>query len=306
MGFGGPMHPRLSVGLMAILLLATGSIASGWAQPAASPAEDVTVTGTRSRQVIQSFVASFATPTRLTDKIARWENGVCPLTMGQPPAIVEIIHQRVRDLAALVGVPVNNKPSCKPNIEIVFTTTPQELLDHVREHQAIILGYADSARERDRLALVKRPVQAWYTSQTQDYNGRRRIDISTTFSDTPTLSGGMSRIQSALLSSYVNVVIVVDPSKLQDQGVGPLADYIAVLALTQINTLDGCQPLPSIMNLLAKDCATRTDMLTVNDVTYLRGLYNMRADRRLGTQKSEIADTMQAALTGGLEFPATP
>jgi len=290
------MFPRLSVAIMAIVALATVSIAPGSAQPAPSATENITVQGTKSREVIQSFVGSFATPTRLADALPRWESGVCPLIMGQPPAIIQIIHQRVRDLAALSGAPVNNKSSCKPNIEIIFTTTPQELLDNVREHQPIILGYADSARERDRLALVKRPVQAWYTTQSEDYNGRRRVDISTTFSDMPTVGGGLSRIRHALLSSYLNVVIVADPEKLQDQGIGPLADYIAMLALTQINTLDNCQPLPSIMNLLAKDCATKTDMLTINDVTYLHGLYTMRRERNLAAQKGEIADTMLAAL----------
>jgi hypothetical protein len=288
--------PKLFPVIAACAVL-TGSGLAAWAQ--GSPTEDITVTGTKSREVIQNFVTSFATPARLTDKLPRWESGVCPLIMGQPPAIAQLISQRVRDLAVLAGAPVNKAPSCTPNIHVIFTTTPQDLLDDVRTHQAVLLGYADSARQRDRLAVVRRPIQAWYTTQTQDFNGRYRIDISTTFDDTPTLSGGLSRIQDALRSSYVHAVIVADTTKLQDESIGPLADYIAVLALTQINSLDGCQPLPSIMNLLAKNCAAKTDMLTGIDVTFLQGLYHMRADHRLASQKAEIADVIQAAMAAG-------
>src|SRR5947207_4257650 len=80
---------------------------------------------------VQAFVASFATPTPRTGKIARWEDGVCPRTVGQRPALAGIVTQRVKDLAAFAGAPVNESPDCTPNIEIVFTASPQALLDNV-------------------------------------------------------------------------------------------------------------------------------------------------------------------------------
>jgi len=40
---------------------------------------------------VQAFVASFATPTPRTGKIARWEDGVCPRTVGQRPALAGIV-----------------------------------------------------------------------------------------------------------------------------------------------------------------------------------------------------------------------
>jgi hypothetical protein len=106
-----------------------------------------------------------------------------------------------------------------------------------------------------------------------------------------------NRVSDGVRSAFYHILIVADPGKLQDHGIGPLADYIALLALTQVNSLDGCKPLPSIVNMLAKDCAAKTEMLTRNDATYLRGLYRMSADRQLlATQKGEIADNMEAGL----------
>jgi len=273
----------------------------------------------QSREAVDTFVESFVTPTRMTGKIARWEDGVCPRAVGQRPAIAKILTQRVKDLAAFAGAPVNDSQSCTPNIEIVFTASPQALLDNVRAHDADFLGFAENSRERERLATVTRPIQAWYTTQTRDQRGMNKIDsahrggegvplpcftcLGRSAGPTAYVSGATyasvtgNRISDGVRSAFYHVLIVADPSKLQDHGIGPLADYIALLALTQINSLDSCRPLPSIVNMLAKDCATKTDMLTKNDATYLRGLYKMSADRRLlATQKGEIADQMNAAL----------
>jgi hypothetical protein len=78
------------------------------ALPASAQApESVTVTGTRSRQVLDKFVESFAAPTRMTGKLARWEDGVCPVAVGLKPAFLKFITRRLRDVAAQVGAPVN-------------------------------------------------------------------------------------------------------------------------------------------------------------------------------------------------------
>ena len=303
------------------------SVIAAWAQ--GLPTEPITVTGTKSREVIQQFVTAFATPTRMTGKIARWEDGVCPVTVGQPPAIANIVTQRVKDLARFVGAPVNQSQSCTPNIEIVFTRSPQELLNNVRTKNADYLGFSESAKQRDKLAIVTRPIQAWYTTQTRDLHGLNRIDSGNLrgegmemsnftagkwcgtlkkdcageiydpfylpYASQANISG--NRISDGVRSAFYHILMVADPGKLQGHGIGELADYIAVLALTQIGSLDTCQPLPSIENLMAANCESKTDMLTKNDVAYLRGVYSMSADRRLfATQKSEIVDRMKDAL----------
>ena len=312
------------LGVSTVLL---ASISAALAQPGPTHTENVTVTGTKSREVVEKFVASFAVPTRMTGKVARWEDGVCPVTVGQRPAIASIVTQRVKDLAAFAGAPVNPSQTCKPNIEIVFTSTPQELLNNVRAHDADYLGFAETSRERDRLAMVVRPIQAWYTTQTRDLHGFNRVDSGdhrgaglamsnftaaspcrgcvTDYTRTFYLPSATkaqvtgNRVADGVRSAFYHVLIVADPSKLQEHGIGPLADYIAFLALTQLSSLDTCQPLPSIENLLAKDCEPKTDMLTKNDAAYLRGLYQMNADRRLlATQKTEIADGMMKMLDG--------
>lgn len=284
------------------------------AQPPAT--ESVTVTGTRSRQVIEKFIESFAAPTRMTGKLARWEDGMCPIAVGLKPAYLEFITQRVREVAAAAGAPVA-EASCKPNIEIVFTTTPQALIDNVRQQNEAFLGYADSEAAVDALAKVTQPIQAWYLTKTVDLRGNVLVDSARAppteitlpdpyhnppFITVYTKQGAMSvtgtRLGDGLRSGFYHVIIVADPTKLVDHEMGAVGDYIAMLALTQLSSLDTCQTLPSIVNLLAAGCARPAAALTENDTVYLRGLYHMSPGRALRNQEDEVAYQMDQAFQG--------
>lgn len=273
----------------------------------AQPPEDVTVTGTKSRDVLRGFVQSFATPARITGKLARWESGICPLTLGLRPEAIAFINTRLKETAARVGAPVDTRAGCKPNIEIVFTTTPQGLMDWVREKHPDFLGYHDNSLQADRLASVTHPIQAWYTTATKDINGYVKVDNPRTIglgdSDDFAFALGMgnvagSRLADGRSSGFHHVIIAIDPNKMAHYEMGSLADYIAMLALTQLTSLDTCQQLPSIVNLLAKGCARKSSALTENDTAYLQGLYRMRGDMNLAIQKGQVSYQMEQELKG--------
>jgi hypothetical protein len=97
------------------------------------PTENVTVSGTKSREVIQDFVNALAAQTPTMGKIARWETGICPITTGLLPRDATFVTERLKKVAASVGAPVSTDKACKHNIEIVFTRTPQALLDNVKK-----------------------------------------------------------------------------------------------------------------------------------------------------------------------------
>src|SRR5665213_2068180 len=69
------------------------------------PTENVTVTG--SRRVLHDFTRTFATPTPITGKIARWERRLCPRVVGQNAHYTQFITQRVHYIALAAGAPVN-------------------------------------------------------------------------------------------------------------------------------------------------------------------------------------------------------
>ena len=293
--------------VLPLLLLATAAPA----QPS-KPVESVTVTGTRSREVLHNFVQSFAAPARISGKLVRWQDGVCPVTVGLKDQFTKFISQHVKDVAAQVGAPVNGRAGCRANIEIVFTTTPQQLMDNVRSHQALFLGYHDSSAQADALAKVTHPIQAWYTTETRDLRGKSVLDSallqgtgqqSNVQGDSSQLEWGAAAVTGSRLgdgksSAFYHVIVVAEPARLKDYEIGTLADYIAMLALTQLNTLDACQPLPSVINLLARDCDRPASRLTANDLGFLKGLYKMSIGRNAGTEMDEVVFQMQADADG--------
>jgi hypothetical protein len=290
------------------------------AQAAHAPTESVTVTGTKSREVLQKFVGSLAAPTRLAGKMARWGSGICPVTVGVPASFVTFINHRLKEIAVQAGAPLNERASCRPNIAIVFTPKPQALADDILKRQPALLGYADNREQEKKLASVTRPIKAWYMTATRDLRGALEVDgvkiagsgLEVPFPCPPPATGMCSiqlpgahafsvtgsRLGDGLRSELYNVIIVADPTKLASYEIGELSDYIAMLALTEPASQDACLDLPSILNLLTENCATKASALTENDAAFLHGLYKMNPGTTLQTQKDEISYQMEQELKG--------
>jgi hypothetical protein len=301
------------------LLLAL-CIAGAGVAVAQNPPESVTVTGTKEREVLRGFVDSVAAPTHFIGKIARWEVPICPYTVGVKSDAAQFVTDRVKAVAAQIGAPVSADAKCTFNIEIVFTKTPQALLDDMKKNQPALLGYQSSSEDLDRLATFRRPIEARYTTATKDLRGKVEIDSPRTTGQGQGLIMQLpcsllgrgnpdkictqtnpyarkvdvtgARLGDGLRSNFYHIVIVVDPRLIAGQQLDAVSDYIAMLALTQLGSLDNCQTLPSIVNLLPKGCASRTGRLSETDLGYLRGLYRMRSGMELVVQKNEIASEM--------------
>ena len=282
------------------------------------------MTGFKSREMLDKFVKSSAVPTKMTGKIARWESGICPTAVGQKPAFTGFVTARVKAIAAAVGAPVSALASCTPNIEIIFTTEPQELLDRVRKNDPDYLGYAETSAKREALATVNRPVQAWYTTETIDLDGVHRMDSARRLGSGITMANFSAiampnsvanrdpiylpdatytrvtgnHINDGARSGFNHIIIVIDSKKLAGQSFISLADYIAMLALTQLNSLDTCQQLSSIVNMMATGCDQKAEGITGTDLAYLHGLYKMSDDTSLIFQQNDIADRMKETLAG--------
>lgn len=307
---------RRSLTLLCLAATATVAMAQN------PPPESVTVTGTKSREVMRGFIDSVVSPTHFIGKIARWEVPICPYTVGIKPEAAKFVTDRLKDVAREVGARVSANPACKYNIEIVFTKTPQALLDDMKQNQPELLGYQSSSEDLDRLATFSRPIEARYTTATQDLRGKVEIDSPhTTNGEGVTMrlpcsmlgGGSPNRIctkqlrhvrkvdvtgtllGNGLRSNFYHIVIVVDPRQVAGEELDAVSDYIAMMALTQLGSLDSCQNLPSIVNLLPKGCTNRSGRLTETDLGYLRGLYRMRSGMELVVQKNEIASEMAKA-----------
>ena len=319
--------------IAAILLVLPAAVA----QPASSgappklfsglPIESVTVTAAKpSEATIKSFVETRAASTRTLGRMARWMTKICPVTIGLGDKYAKYVSQRIRDVASSVGASVDADSGCRPNIEVIFTTTPQGLLDQVRRTKPLLLGYHDNLHQADELAKVTHPIQAWYTTTSQDAFGNRNLDIgrcgpsggtalnSQTGVQTETGGMGMAgviqlelpcavvvhsngfRARDGLSSGFFNVLIVAEPAKLLDHEVGALADYITMLALSQPASLDSCQELPSISTMLAPGCSALSSRITDGDLAFLHAFYKLPEGNLLAAQRNYVRYEMNKIL----------
>lgn len=302
------MPNRFASALLLSAFLAAASAA--WAQaPAATAVAPITVEAAAKPKVVEkqafNFVQGYAASANPElDQIARWRDAVCVQVIGLPDEQGALVKARIGDVAAAVGL---SKPrsGCNTNVQIVFTAHPQETLDAVYKRREQILGYDHRAGGK-RLKTVTRPIQAWYVTATLGESGtptdppasREVIDDPDNHSP---MGCGMNHVFTACLQTvFKNVLVVADTRALDGKDLGVLADYLAMVTLSQPKSLDGCTPLASVIDVLAKaSCPGRAtpDGLTSGDAAYLTALYQADPQARKASAQTDIALRMTRILT---------
>ena len=158
-------------------------------------------------------------------------------------------------------------------------------------------------------AGVLHPIQAWYTTASKDFAGYTKIDDPRTIGiDAEELQVAMAmgtvtglHARDGRKSTLFHVIIAIDPAKLADHEIGSIADYVSFLSLSQLVSLNRCQALPSITNMLVPGCATAAAEMTQNDLAFLRGLYRMPLDGNLNLQETGIRNESYIQITNGVE-----
>jgi hypothetical protein len=269
-------------------LACAASLAAGAAMAQSAPA----AASAELQKQAYNFVQTYGAQTVRLGKIARWADPVCVKVTGLDAAKTGVIQSRVEEVAKAVGLRVQ-PAGCAQNIEIVFDGHPQILIDKIAETQEVLLGY--NHRNDKSLRTVSRPIQAWYVTASVGGGGpnagalfaqgehgetggipmqvrQKVIDDPLYWSPT---GCGDNHFNSCLKSAFVNVMVMVDTSKIGTAGVGVISDYVTMLALSQPRALERCNVMPSIANLFADSCQGRAapDGLTPADAAYLTALY---------------------------------
>jgi hypothetical protein len=283
------------------------------AQPASPPVENVIVTAPKLRpeEALNQFVLAHAAPSPRLQKVARWNTGICPVSLGLSAKLNQYISQRIVRFAMMAGAPLDGREPCHPNVAVLATDQPQVLLDFIRTKRPGLLGFHYKARAQ-ALATMNLPVQAWYSTATQDFYGFLYADLPLLDANQQQpgaagipggvhVSGFRNKGEGAgLKSQFGAAIILVDKTKIAGMEIGALGDYIAMLALSQGTSYDTCQEVPTITNLLAPGCAAelKPTALTDIDATYLRGLYKMDPAGSFMMERGSIAYQMKKELGG--------
>jgi hypothetical protein len=281
-------------------------------QPAKPPPESA----------VHAFVQSHATATHV-GQLPRWQAPVCAKVAGVDPKTAAAIVARVVELAKRVGAPVANPATCHANVAILVSADPQAVLDYVKKHQPVLLGY-HYASQTQRIATVRYPIQAWYVTASGGRGRSVAVTIgggqagmgsgnATTGGSQPSLGGGPatiddsccgigggvagSRLTSQMISAFATVLVVVDAQVLASHDETFVGDYVGIVGLSEANLAQACGPLPSVLDGLAQDCpnADAVTAATASDLSFLKALYATDASNPEWMQRSSIADLMHRA-----------
>jgi hypothetical protein len=286
-----------------------------WAQSAnfsvvlGAPVETVIVTapkwlGDSPQTVIHGFVNSYVLAAPVSGEITRWKNGICPKTRGlSQEEYNAYVTERIREVAGYVGAPQQTS-SCHDNIDVIFTDKPQDFLDQIRkEGGARLLGPLPSHAET--VGTMRYAIQAWYATATRDTNGALIGDdedgdglFGLSVRDMPRRVVEGSLLRTDLRSELAHIYIIADTGQTQVYSLGAIADYVAVLALSQTQSFEDCKSIPSITNLISPSCGAdlKPTAITDTDMAFLKGVYAMDPGASLLEQKTFISDQIAKSL----------
>jgi hypothetical protein len=255
---------------------------------------------------VSDFIVAHAAPA-FSGQLARWgvgrDPGICPLTVGLSPSFNDFVSARVLAVAETVGAPIQ-AGRCTHNVYIIFATDPQKALADMVKQNEQLLGFHYPAQTSD-LERITHPIQGWYVTTTHGAWAGETIDEAIPvlplwnprdiFSNARQPDGlAGSRLGSDMSSGIINVLIIADAKKMVGRPIGAIADYVAVLTLSQPYKSELCGALPSITDFMLANCHEREKLtgITAGDLAFLRALYKADIEAVLPLERSDINNIM--------------
>jgi hypothetical protein len=264
---------------------------------------------------LNRFVVHHATVhydnTGTTRNLARWRGGmqsICPLTVGLDPGYNTFVTARIRAVAAYVGAPVQSGLQCKDNVRILFTTDPESAMKNVMEWASVSFRAGGWYAKNWRLIEFKgdHAIQGWYMTTR---GGARVLNT-----DMALVGIDLLPVWPEITQNYVGinatgtrlgggsgsgigigtVILIVDTTKAVGYTIGTIADYLAMLTLSMVQSPDYCDLLPSILDLMSSSCGGREmpTAITAGDLAFLKALYYLNTGLGPSLSRDDIQDNM--------------
>jgi hypothetical protein len=249
----------------------------------------------------------------------------CPLVSGLPRKDAEFILERLSEIARTAGVPLADKENCRPNLYVLVTDQPEELLRGMEQrNRGFTFGYdastlpptQTSATVVDEFIKTARPVRVWYNTNEKDAWGQalaycpawdiQEITCIPNYllndcnhppprDPTQALQCGRAAAGGTHLTFnnmwwLSRVFIIVDQRQLKGVKVGQLADYVAMSGFAKLKPGARLGDTPTILTLFNAAPEGAPTGMTDWDQTFLKSLY--ATDQISKQQRSQIARAM--------------
>lgn len=281
---------RIPVTVAASLLASVFAASTAVAQTPPNPeSEDrITITGVQPERM-RDYVRELMEPGKL-GQLSRWNDEVCPGVVGLQLDAAQAMVDRIAMRAAGVGLRVGG-PGCKANVLIVVTNDAEKLTPTFVEQNKKLFGDAfEGGNTLGKGALAefkasKKPVRWWHVSQTVTDRGQVLGESVAR----PGGGGGFegaqvarvnnaSRVSASTHQEFNRIVAIVDTSKTNGASFAAVADYIALIALTQVQADVDAAGYDSVLNVFEGPVGGDEPLggWTAWDSAFVSGLYSIK------------------------------
>ena len=271
----------------------TQTPAPGPQDPTAIP--DVVVEGRTLREFTRDFVAEVGAPPRRRG-LARWDRRVCVGVVNLQFDAAQYLADRVSTVAEALGVEAR-EPGCDPNIVVVFTedgaAMAQALVGENRRAFRMGIGGVDRGNVGLRQFQEEGDTAVrWWHVSLPVHEDTGLIAVRLPGGGIPIIKILGSRLNNEIEDRLNKAMIIVDVDELEGTTFAQLSDYIAFVALAQVDPEAETAAYDTILNLFQDPAAPQA--LTDWDMAYLTALYSTHSRRiNPGAQANDVARLLE-------------
>jgi hypothetical protein len=285
--------------ILLALAAASAALSSATMQaPVAGDRSEIVVHGVRDQKGAATDYIDKILPNAFDVQLGRFEEPLCPSTVGLPATLRDEVLSRIRRVAVAAGVPLA-RDHCTTNLLLVVVDDKAALINGMRrEKQAYLYGLGN-ARIKE-LATAPGPVAAWQISDVIGADGMPlRVDgdgFPRLFTTAPP-----SRLVNTTRKRLLGAVIVVEQKGLVGVDTRQLADFALMRSLTPIEPRERAAPGTSILSLFDGRLkpADAPQSVTSWDLAFLKALADTRSDLVANLQRQEIRNRILQEVAKG-------
>lgn len=268
------------------------------ADPPATDVDEVVVEGRGVEEAVRAFVEDVAAAPRGRNR-ARWDGRVCVGVVNMAPAYAQAMIDQISAVTLAVGLDVGD-PGCRPHVLIIADSDGDALArrlvaDEGRVFRPDIEATGHLGREAlERFQSSGAPVRWWTISET--------VLADTGAPATGSVQvRGASRLRSNVREDLRRIIVILDASRIGRVGFTGLSEYVAMVALAQVDPDVDARGYSTILNLFADGTPDPDARMTQWDLDYLRALYATRGDsaRRSGEADALVREILRAGRQPG-------
>lgn len=280
-----------------LIPVAVAAIAFGAPQTAGhqtTQLPDVVVENRPLAEMVREFVDEVADPLPGFGP-ARWDRKLCVRVAYLRRDFARFMVDRIDRAARDIGIETAHF-NCRPNVLVIAAGDGQEMaraMVNARPGLFVthVTGANQSRADLEAFQVSDQAVRWWHISLPVNADtGQAAVRLP---GQGPGGSSGEtgSRLRTDLQNDLMRVFIVIDFNEANGTGIGALSDYVAMVALAQVNAEADTSRYDTILNLF--DGGDAPSELTDWDRAYLRALYGAHLDQRQpGSQLEAIARVM--------------